>query len=202
MGGNASATADFGYIAGFLVGGGTNAYLSASYDSSFADYVTVLGGTGQGTLITHYQLASSDEANGVMPSFAVPPSYSFFQAGFIRQYTPNLQHMPSDNPDASLTENFDVSTPVTFGQLLLLGASTSTQFSFYAESGRGSSLFTSASAKLTGYTVLDSDGTILSASSVQRSFSDAPEPGTLWVGIGGTLILLGSKRRRQKPARR
>jgi len=202
VGGNASATADFGYIAGFIVGGGTNAYLSASYDASFADYVTVLGGSGQGRLITHYQLASADEANGVIPSFAVPPSYSFLQAGFVDWYTPNLQHIPFDNPDASLTESFDVSTPITFGQLILLGASTHTEFSFYAESGRGSSLYTSASAKLTGYTVLDSDGTILSEASVQRSLSDAPEPGTLWLGIGGTLILLGSKRLRRRPAKR
>jgi hypothetical protein len=207
VGGQSTATADFGSITGFLVGGGTNANLSAYYQSSFGDYVTVLGGSGVGTLITHYHLVSSDSEQGLPPSFAVPPLYRFLQGGDTVAHTPDLAHIPIDNPMASLTEDFDVTSPVIFGERIPLAAGTRTDFNFAADGNFGVVLVTTASAQFTGYTVLDSNGMILPGAVVQRSFSPAqpdpfaPEPGTLWMGIGGTLILLENKRRRRHSAK-
>ena len=91
VGGQSTATADFGSITGFLVAGGTNSNLSAFYQSSFGDYVTVLGGSGEGTLITHYHLVSSDSEQGIPASFAVPPLYRVLQGGDAVAHTPDRQ---------------------------------------------------------------------------------------------------------------
>ena len=151
VGGTSTATADFGSVTGATGGGGRNGTVSAYYQSSFGDYVTVLGGSGEGTLITHYHLVSSDEVMGAIPvSFAVPPLYRFLQGDNAVGHTPNLQHIPSDNPMASLTEDFDVTSPVIFGGLIPLAAGTRTEFTVSPDGGLGASLSTIASAQLTG----------------------------------------------------
>lgn len=168
--------------------------------------MTVLGGSGEGTLITHYHLVSSDSEQGLPASFAVPPLYRFLQGDDAVGHTPDLAHIPIDNPMASLTEDFDVTSPVIFGELIPLAAGTRTEYNFAADGNFGIVQVTTASAQLTGYTVLDSNGMILPGAVVQRSFSQqpdpfAPEPSTVWMGIGGTLILLENKRRRGPSAK-
>jgi len=167
----------------------------------------VLGGSGEGTLITHYHLESTDGVTGqITPNFAVPPLYRFLQGDDAVGHTPNLEHIPFDNPTASLAEDFDVTSPVIFGELIPLAGGIRTEYALSPDGGQGGGLSTIASAQLTGYTVLDSDGMILPGAVVQRSFSPAqpdpfaPEPSTVWMGVGGTLILLEYKRRRS-PAR-
>src|SRR5215831_12015567 len=67
-----TASADFGSLFGAMYVGGE--VISGFYQSSFSDFVTVLGGSGAGTLTTHYRLFSSDTKLTV-PGHAVPPSY-------------------------------------------------------------------------------------------------------------------------------
>jgi hypothetical protein len=72
-----SAATDFGNIRG--AGGPFNdETVEAIYQGSFTDSVTVLGGSGAGTLITHYHLISSD-LQMHLPGLAFPPFYVFAQ---------------------------------------------------------------------------------------------------------------------------
>src|SRR4051794_19611369 len=57
-----SASADFGLINGSVSVSNDNAnFVQGSYQSSFSDFVTVLGAAGSGTLVTHYHLVSTED---------------------------------------------------------------------------------------------------------------------------------------------
>ena len=190
------ATAEFGLTHGDGIGFTDNAPVGVFYESSFGDYITVLGGSGVGSLVTHYQLVSSNLWDR-LPGLAVSPFYRFRQGDVAVEHTPNLP--PSSIPlPNTLTEDFDVSAPVVFGVPIPLAAGTRANFN--VPSQRGGSLSTSSTAQLVGYTVLDSAGEIVAGAIIQRSFTtevDAfvPEPGTLLGGIiGAVFIARGAQR--------
>jgi len=181
-----SATADYGSISGGIFVGIDSGDASGSYGSSFGEQVIVLGGSGDGTLITHYQLVSFD-AEERATGLTVPPSYQFQQGLTTINYTPFLPH-PNFNPVSSLTEDFDVTSRFTFGEPFLLSAYTHAEYRNPQTGGRAFILQTSSSAQITGYTVLDSGGAVAADAIVERTA--IPEPGTLWLGMAGVLMIV------------
>jgi hypothetical protein len=188
-----TARADFGSLSGAMYIDG--AAISGFYESSFSDFVTILGGSGTGTLTTHYLLFSSDEQIG-NPGQAVPPFYRFIQGGTIVEHTPNLPQLP-DMEDAELTENLDITSSIVFGTAFPLGAGTRVSLA-----PRGH-LDTKSTLTITGFTVLDSAGDAVPGATVQRGFSPVapnvfvPEPDTSATGICSTAILIVQFRRQR-----
>jgi len=194
-----SATADFGSITGYIGSSVEQSSVSSSYSSYFQGYVTVFGGSGVGTLITHYQLISMSEQN-FLPGLAVSPSYSFSQGNTGASHTPALPQLPR-TAMATLIEEFDVISPVIFGEPILLSASTGARHGINVLQCCGGSfedLQTSSSAQITGYTALDSSGATLAGATVM--IGSVPEPGTLWSGMIGALIFTFLHRRRLSKA--
>jgi hypothetical protein len=182
----ASAAADYGSLSGDIsieINRGLGGF-SGSYQSSFGSDITVLGGTGDGTLITHYHLISFYDWGGAGTGLPLPPSYQFQQEGTLVNYTPAL-HFPSDN----LEEDFDVTSQFTFGEPFLLSAGTSV--AYVNEEGFMGGVDTGSSAQITGYTVLDSSGAVVADATVQPT--SIPEPGTLWLGVAGGLLIVMNK---------
>ena len=186
------ATADFGTISGDVAIFSTNTSISASYQSSAGDDVRVLGGSGIGTLITHYRLVSSDQQI-TAPGRQVPPFYRFLQGNSVVEHTPDLPERDSTLV-STLTEDLDVTSPVVFGTPIPLAAGTRAGFDDPHGGGRFFGLETTSSAQIAGYTVLDANGNVLPGAVVQRTFSAdpdpfVPEPATVWMGIWSVVLL-------------
>jgi hypothetical protein len=181
----ATAAADHGAISGDVFVAIDSGNASASYQSAFADLVTVLGGSGVGTLITHYHLVSFDDEERA-EGLGLPPSYQFQQGGTSVDYTPDLPH-PNTNPVSTLTEDFDVTSPFIFGEPFGLSASTRAVYLNPMGPARAYTLETSSSAQITGYTVLDLSGAVVAEATIQRD--SIPEPATKWLALAGCLSI-------------
>jgi hypothetical protein len=188
-----SGAADFGSISGSLFTAVVRGDVAGLDQSSFGDFVTVLGGTGQGTLITHYQLVSTGEQDR-QPGVPLAPFYRFVQGNVAVEHTPAL---PVSQPQSvsTLLEDLDVTSTITFGVPLPLAAGTRVEQSLGLLNDFGSA-GTTSSAQITGFTVLDSGGNVVADSMIQRSFSTAqpdpfaPEPGTFAMILSAGVIIL------------
>ena len=97
----------------------------------------------------------------------------------------------------TLIEDFDVISPVIFGEPILLSASTGAHHGINVLQCCGNSfedLQTSSSAQITGYTALDSSGATLAGATV--IIGSVPEPGTVWAGMIAALLFTILHRRR------
>jgi hypothetical protein len=200
-GGSSKVIADFGSVTAFITLAFSNANASVYYQGSFGDNVTVLGGSGNGTLVSHYHLISVDTQDG-LPGLAVPPSYRFLQGATAIDYTPDLPQPFNNRETSVLMEDLDVSSPVVFGVPLMLAAGSSTQLHTVLQPG-GFMLTTNSSLTLTGYTVLDSTGTVVGGATVQREFAlvpdvYAPESKTVWYSIAGVAVISVLRRLRRR----
>ena len=190
-----SGAADFGSISGSLFLSVDRGDVAGEDRSSFGDFVTVLGATGQGTLITHYHLVSTGQQDR-QPGVSLAPFYRFVQGNVAVEHTPALA-APLSGVPASTLEDLDVSSTITFGVLLPLGAGTRLdQLLGRGNSGNFGSTFTTSSAQITGYSVLDSGGKVVADATIQRSFSTAPpdpfapEPGTFAMMVSGVILVV------------
>lgn len=210
-------TAAFGSLSGLAEGGGDHggAPNMASYDTSFSDYVIVTGGTGNGTLISHYQLTAGGTAAQIGTSDYAPvptkdtPSFYFVQGSERGSFTPYLT--AADNSpgcrgyaNACLAQTYDFSSPITFDSSLALGADTQAMLTDFpcsingclGDAGTGFS-----SLALTGYTVLDSAGNVVADPSVTEVGPNGfnffvPEPSSVWLALLGLGAVVPALRRR------
>jgi hypothetical protein len=145
-------------------------------------------------LITHYHLISSGEQAGD-PGVVLAPFYRFVQGNVAVEHTPALP--PTlDGIVSTLSEDLDVTSTITFGVPLTLGAGARITQPVFGANSRAFTIINS-SAQVTGFTVLDSAGHVVDDATIQRSFSTvqpdpfAPEPGTLALIVtGGAIVLL------------
>lgn len=205
-GGYSSATAAFGGLSGMV---DESEPSSGYFVASFGDNVIVSGGTGNGTLISHYSLADTGEAVG--GGFGIfqfvqgstkssVTATNFLNLGFP-PFPPSAPPIPAGCQGAGVcfSESFDVSSPIQFGDALPLGAQT------YLNSEDFEDQFTDgvdhveadSTVKLTGYTVLDASGNVVADAEVTRQnvagldLFPAPEPGTwglMLMGLAGLVI--------------
>jgi len=169
-----------------------NTNISALYQASFTGSVTVTGGSGTGTLITHWHLISTN-SQFRLPGLAVSPSYFLMQDGAALSFTPNLPTAPPDPDHGGMeVDDLDVSSTFQFGTPLGLGAQTQAQLGqFQFATGN---LSVSSSAAITGYTVLDASGAVVPGALVLSNA--VPEPGT-WAGtLAGSILLLAVIRKK------
>ena len=209
-GGYVQATATFGNVSGNL--GETRG--SGFFVASFSDDVMVGGGTGSGTLISHYALVVTDDAFD-----SGPADFVFVQGSTKTGVVPEYTFLGSGNPSYTLhpppgcgqvgqcfSESFDVSSPIQFGSALPLGAQAYLGNPVDSLSpGRNSGVYAESSLNLTGYTVLDADGNVVSDAVVTPQNLPAsfnldftPEPGTwglMLMGLAG-LVIWRLRRRR------
>lgn len=202
----ANATAAWGSLAATV-----NQYSSAhAYAAtSFSDNVIVTGGTGTGTLISHYTLVMGSDANGSGPN---PGGFVFVQGATRSGVTPqfvNFWTNPPTGPQPAgcediglcFSESFDVSSPVSFGTVLPLGALIYMDSAGFDDiMGGGGSSFANASStlQLDGFTVLDGDGDVVSDAVVTPQDLPAsfnldftPEPGAwgfMLMGLAGLAL--------------
>jgi hypothetical protein len=196
-----SGSADFGSISGHLFEAVDHDGSAAGSDqSTFGDFLTILGGTGQGTLITHYQIISSGQQDRE-PFVPLAAFYRFLQGNTIIEHSPALPAPLARTPDVSrLSEDLDVTSLFTFGVPLPLAAGMRIPQPLSGPGGTGS-VSTSSSAQITGFTVLDSSGGVVADATIQRSFSTTPpdpfvpEPGTLAMMVTGGVLLILLRRR-------
>lgn len=207
------ATAAWGSLtAGVSQGQDSRAYAS----TSFSDDVIVTGGTRTGTLISHYTLLMQSDGNGSSPNAG---DFVFTQgamrSGVIPQFA-NFWHNPPTGPVPTgceviglcFAESFDVSSPVSFGSALPVGAliyMDSTGFSDIMGGGGTHYSGDSSSLQLDGFTVLDTNGNVVSDAAVTRQNLPAsfnldftPEPGTwglMLMGLVGLVFGDGGARR-------
>lgn len=202
--GSVSAAAAFGALRGTFAEYNSE----GNFVSSFGDEVRVTGGAGSGTLVTHYALSST--ADSYLPEDDRAGHFSFVQgstsAGFVPTYTslgfnaPYPPTPPGCNPyGLCFSENFDVMSPVQFGTALPLGAQVildSDELPGRPSYG-GDSTVASSMLQLTGYTVLDADGNVVSDAVVTQQhvagldLFPAPEPGTwglMLMGLAGLVM--------------
>jgi hypothetical protein len=187
-----STAADFGLISGSILTAATRTGINGFNKSMFGDFVTILGGTGEGTLITHYHLISTGEQMGE-PNVPLVPFYRFVQANVAVEHTPALP-TPPDGVISTVPEDLDVTSTITFGVPLPLGAGARIAQSYTADSA---STIVKSSAQIIGFTVLDSSGHVVADATIQRSFSTsppdpfAPELGSLaMILTGGAVVIL------------
>ena len=145
----ASASADLDSLSASMFAYSDDASIFATYAVSFSDSLTVLGGSGPGTLIAHFHVIS-ENAQFRTPGYAPSPSYNFQlgQAGL--GFTANLPTDPP-NPDNGGREvdDIDVSSPFVFGQPLPLAAGAFAHES--PRSDRGTFVGVRSSVIVSGY---------------------------------------------------
>lgn len=198
-GGVSLASAAFGALSGTVEESNGSSGRSVS---SFGDDVIVTGGSGAGTLVSHYALAATAAATGgdgaVQFSFVqgatktgVVPTFTNF--GF----TPPLPNPPPQGCQSyglCFSEMFDVSSPIEFGTAVPLGALNSLNSDAFGEisvPGGSYAVDAGSSLHLTGYTVLDAGGNVVSAAAVTRQnvagldLFPTPEPATWGLMLAG-----------------
>jgi len=184
------SAAQFGAVSGSLfLGMDRSANASGGYAAYFSDYLTIAGGAGSGTFISHYALTSEGEEDR-FPFFAFSPSYRMVQGSVTAEPILLLPPgafgaMPHLEASIDVTSTFEFGTPFWFGagtQLDLSAINTGSSVSWSSTS--------SSKLVLTGYSVLDAQGQIAGGAQVTRSFIEGPnvfipEPATwmLWLPL-------------------
>lgn len=204
-GGLSAGTAAFGALAGRMQeSGGGSGYLTASN-------VVVTDGSGAGTLLAHYALATT--ALAYLTDSVETGGFSFVQGATSPSVSPVFLNFgftsPNGNPPAGcgmfglcFSEMFDVSSAMTFGAALPLGAATYLMSDGFGELpvNLGNGLNANTSLTLTGFTVLDRAGNVVTGASVRpqnQAWSATPEPDTWGLMVTG-LGILGMRRRFRK----
>jgi hypothetical protein len=190
----AEALAGFGSVSGDGQGSGKVFPGRTWYFSSFSDYVEVTGGTGNGTLIAHYEL-SAGAGQPLNPSLfgnveVGSPEFTFVN-GATREnvYTDLLDAHPDYN------QAFNISSPFQFGTPLAFGAETQGTVYYFSTGPDSVNGLVSSMATLTGFTVLDASGNVVGNAQVtpgdlQRVSFFIPEPFSGGLAVLG-LIALG-----------
>jgi len=210
-GGLSAGTAAFGALTGRMQeSGGGSGYLTAS----FGDNVVVTGGSGAGTLVAHYALATT--ALAYLTDSNKTGGFSFVQGATTANVSPVFLNFgftsPNLNPPAGcgmfglcFSEMFDVSSPMTFGAALPMGAATYLMSDGLGELpvDLGNGLNANTSLTLTGFTVLNAAGSVIAGASVtpqNQPWSPTPEPVTWGLMLAG-LAILGMRKgfRRSRP---
>jgi hypothetical protein len=201
--GDVSASAAFGSLSsGAYTVGQRLAGPNATAESWFSDDVLVTGGTGSGTLISHYALAIGAQASPYV--YASSSGFAFVQGGTNYALTPAASDYTFvSNPQLApqgcaygicFSESLDVSSPIQFGSLVPLGALsylTSTDFAPWGGGDAALDVDPYSNLDLTGFTVLDASGSVVADALVTpQNIPDldlfpAPEP------FSGGLALLG-----------
>ncbi len=206
-GASAQAMGTFGSLSGNAEGGGDNLIpKDLSYSASFSRYATVTGATGNGTLISHYQLtAFGDAVQTGETSYAAAnaPSFYFAQGSERTNFVPVLDvtgNCQSNYGNACYSGIFNVTSPLTFGAPLALGAQTEGPGS---GDPVGSELVNSSTVDLTGYTVLDSAGNVVADATVTPGAAGdfdffVPEPSSIGLALLGLAALFPALKKRNR----
>ena len=181
--GTVMASSVFGALSGEItenlkglqgLSGGNPFDLTENFYAGFNNLLLVTGGTGTGMLVAHYSW--DFEASQAAP-FTVGFDANFFDGFGIS--------VGGTYPPGPLSQSgtFDVPVSFAFGQLMpieayMQGIATPHILSFSL----------SASLSLTGFSVYDAAGNLVPGAQVAPTI--APEPGSMWLLLCGTLGLL------------
>jgi len=201
--GSASASSAFGALSGAaLVQAGQSVFgtnfvsVQGGFSAEFNDPVLVTGGSGTGTLVVDFSWSAGAVANygeGVWPSFTVVVGTS--SESWTSSATDPVGPTCSSELPCTGSGTVDISVPFTFGGVTTVGGSASVALNtFDGEFFFGSTLNSSASLTLTGFSVYDASGNLVPGAMVTPILS--PEPGTVSLLMCGALVFCALLRRR------